>query len=401
MGYFSRLYTDQAYHYEPPQAASDLELTMQYESNGLFAKIIDMPSEEAVKHGFELVSPGYDFTKTMKQLDSLDWELHIATAIKWARIFGGSIIVLLLNDGRDLSEPINYRQLREVRELRVYDRSIVEPETSRAGTVYKVDSIYGTFKVHESRCLTFHNNRAPESTTDEGYLLWGVPEYDRIKDELTRCLTAHSYGPMLLERACQTVLKLRGLAGITSMADGTAMILQRLRLLEQARGLLNSIAIDADGEQFELKTISLQDVDEIIKTTYNLISGVTGIPQKLLFGVTTGEDFTLANQDQLAAMRDSSMELYYNMVARLQAIMLRANLKKLVRLIVMAETRRGCPDFKLNFKPLWSKSETEELAIKHQKALAAQQRAAAEMTFVRMGALDVSEVRQKLKGQLI
>ena len=43
-----------AYQFVPETFTSDIELTNQYTSNGLFAKIIDAPAEEAVKHDFDL-----------------------------------------------------------------------------------------------------------------------------------------------------------------------------------------------------------------------------------------------------------------------------------------------------------------------------------------------------------
>jgi hypothetical protein len=42
------------YRFEPEPAVSDEFLSMFYEENGLFARIIDTPAEEAVRRGFEL-----------------------------------------------------------------------------------------------------------------------------------------------------------------------------------------------------------------------------------------------------------------------------------------------------------------------------------------------------------
>ena len=100
--------SSEQYKFIPEDAVPDELLTMNYESNGLFAKIIDTPAEEAVKYGFELE----DVTDQKVQdffedaLDELDWEETAMTCIKWARLFGGSIAVMLINDGRGLDEPV-------------------------------------------------------------------------------------------------------------------------------------------------------------------------------------------------------------------------------------------------------------------------------------------------------
>ena len=43
-----------AYQYNQEIITDDMELIRLYEGNGLFTKIIDRPSEEAVKHGFDI-----------------------------------------------------------------------------------------------------------------------------------------------------------------------------------------------------------------------------------------------------------------------------------------------------------------------------------------------------------
>ena len=100
--------SSERYRFVPEDAVPDELLTMYYESNGLFAKIIDTPAEEAIKHGFFL--DGLSDQKMegfySEALDELDWYETSITAMKWARLFGGSIAVLLVNDGRGLDEPL-------------------------------------------------------------------------------------------------------------------------------------------------------------------------------------------------------------------------------------------------------------------------------------------------------
>lgn len=78
----------EAYRFVPEPTVPDESLTMFYEGNGLFAKIIDAPAEEALKHGFNLDDVSdqevEDFYR--EALDELDWEETAMTAIKWARL---------------------------------------------------------------------------------------------------------------------------------------------------------------------------------------------------------------------------------------------------------------------------------------------------------------------------
>lgn len=75
----------------------DYDLAEKYQYNGLFSKIIDRPAEEALKHGMEYNVSDADLREFLDDaLDRLDWEEKAVTAIRWARLFGGSIIVMLL-----------------------------------------------------------------------------------------------------------------------------------------------------------------------------------------------------------------------------------------------------------------------------------------------------------------
>ena len=96
------------YQYAIDGPVDDTELTSFYEQNGIFARIIDAPAEEAVKHGFELEGLEDDSIQDFVDecLDELDWEETAMQCLKWARLFGGSIAVLLINDGRGLEEPV-------------------------------------------------------------------------------------------------------------------------------------------------------------------------------------------------------------------------------------------------------------------------------------------------------
>ena len=88
-----------AYEYNSDGYTPDITLTLQYETNGLFSKIIDAPAEEAVKHSFMLglKSPDVE-TYIADMLDRLEWEEKASTAIKWARLYGGFALALRVTE---------------------------------------------------------------------------------------------------------------------------------------------------------------------------------------------------------------------------------------------------------------------------------------------------------------
>lgn len=401
----------EAYRYEREPIIPDMQLTSLYEGNGLFSKIIDTPAEEALKHGFNLNLNSDELDNFVEEcLDELEWEEKAATAIKWARLYGGSIIVMLIDDGRGLEEPVDWQNIKSIDELRVFERAVVQPDyaslymqdyggkgnvnrTSKFGEpeFYYVTSMYGSFMVHESRCLVFRNGVLPEQVSNTTYQMWGMPEYIRIKRALRETVTAHTDATKLLERSVQAIYSMKNLASLLATDDGEDQVVRRLEVIDMARGLLNSIAIDADGENYDFKSISFSGVKDVIDSTCNMLSALTNIPQTLLFGRSpAGENATGA----------SDLENYYNFVERIQKLMLKRNLRYLLDVVFRAGVASGEideePDYKLVFNPLWSLSDAEQATVEQTKASASLTKAQTAQIYVDMQALDPSEVRRKL-----
>lgn len=317
---------------------------------------------------------------------------------------------MLIDDGRGLEEPVDWEHIRSIDELRVYERSIVQPDyaslyqqdyggkgvgnrVSKFGQpeYYYVSSIYGSFKVHESRCLVFRNGVLPEQTSNATYLFWGMPEYVRIRRALRETVTAHTDSVKLLERSVQAIYSMKGLASLLTTDDGENQVLKRLQLVDTSRGLLNSIAIDSEGEQYDFKTFQFSGVKDVIDATCNMLSALTNIPQTILFGRSPAG---------MNATGDSDFESYYNFVEKIQRLMLKRNLRTLLDVVFRAGIASGDvaeePDYKLEFKPLWSLSDTEQAAVDQTKAQTALVKAQTAQAYVDMQALDPTEVRRRL-----
>lgn len=401
-----------AYQYNQEIISNDLELIRLYEGNGLFTKIIDRPSEEAVKHGFDINYGDESIAEYVDdRMDALELEEKFSTAEKWARLYGGSIIVMLVDDGRGLEEPLDWNNVRSIEELRVFERAIVQPDygsmyhfhfmdtlnsKKKFGEpeYYQVFSIYGYFCVHRSRCLIFRNGRLPEQTTNAIYRYWGIPEYVKIKRALRECITSHEDGVKLLERSVQAIYKMKNLANMLSTEDGENKVLQRLQVIDMARGILNSIAIDTDGEDYDFKTLQMSGIKDVIDATCNMLSAVTDIPQTILFGRSPAG---------MNSTGESDFENYYNMVENIQKQNMKANARTVIDLILKQGALEGAipevPKYKMKFAALWSMSDTEKANVEQTKAQTEYTKAQTAQIYMDSNALDPSEVRKSLASE--
>lgn len=403
-----------AYEYISERYDFSPELTMHYESNGLFAKIIDTPAEEAVRHSFDLGIKDEEIqNRILDKFENLDFETNIETALKWKRLYGGSVILMLADDGNtSLEEPLNVSKLRDIEELRCYESAIVFPEYTTAyrdvgykvlptqktkfgmPEYYVVNSLMGSFRVHESRLLIFRNGRTPERTISADYRFWGIPEYHRISKALRIAATANESGSKMLEKSVQPIYKMGNLAQLLATDDGEDMVLKRLQLIDLARGFLNTIAIDSDNEDYGFQSYTLTGAKDIFDTAYGMLSAVTNIPQTILFG---------RSPEGMNATGKSDFENYYNYINRIRKQDMKNNYLLFINLLLIADRNRGVikeiPTVNFEFKPLWSLNETEQATVDKIKADAEQVKAATAQTYVDMGAVDPTEVRKGLKQE--
>ena len=268
--------SSEAYRFAPETQVDDMTLAAHYEGNGLFTKIIDIPAEKAATREFDLGVSDEDVKSLVTDaLEDLDWVTTAAQAIKWSRLFGGAIAVMLVDDGGRLEDPLNWNAIKSVEEIALFERAVVEPDYSylygyaqpqgtkrfmpRFGKpqFFRVFSQYGYFTVHESRCLVFRNGVLPETTTQSEFRFWGMPEYTRLKRALRETVTNHANGSKMLERSVQGVYKMKELTSTLSMDGGDDVVLRRLKTIDMARGILNSIVIDSEGEDYGFQTFQM------------------------------------------------------------------------------------------------------------------------------------------------
>lgn len=393
-----------------PQFPDEL-LAQYYEGNGLFAKIIDTPAEEAVSHGFTLDGLADEKLESFytEALEDLDWETVATTAGKWARLFGGALAVMLIDDGRGLEEPLDWKNIRSIDGIRVYERAVVQPDYqsafsyepddpfrtrgSRLGMpeYYHVYSQYGNFVVHDSRCLVFCNGVLPEFSSNSVYQLWGTPEYVRIHRAIRDAEIAHGSASKLLDRSVQPIYKMQNLAAELATEEGENRVLKRLQTIDMARGMMNSITIDAEGEDYDFRSFSYTGVADVIDSSCNFLSAITSIPQTILFGRAPAG---------MNATGESDMENYYNFILKIQKRTLKKNLQYLLSIIFYAGVLDGeideVPTIKVKFNPLWSMSDLEQAQLEQAQAGAALTRAQVATAYIQAQVIDPSEVRKKL-----
>lgn len=402
--------SSEAYEFAPEIQVPDIDLAAHYEGNGLFAKIIDAPAEKAATRDFDLgISDKNAESLVTDALEDLEWAATASQAVKWSRLFGGAIAVMLIDDGGRLEDPVNWDAIRGIDELVLFERAVVEPDyysmynygkrygLDRSRTRYgkpeffRVNSQYGSFTVHENRCLVFRNGNLPEITTQAEYRYWGLPEYLRIKRVLRETVTNHSIGTKMMEKSVQGIYKMKDLTEKLAFEGGEDAVYKRMEVIDMVRGFLNSIIIDMDGEDYSFQTFQVSGYRDVIDASCNILSAVTNIPQTILFGSSP------AGMDSTGT---SDLENWYNYLGQISDLQIKPNLQRLLDILFRGWLNTGKltdePMYKLAFKPFWNLSESEQADLDLKKVQIQQARAQVAQMYVEMQVLDPQEIRKGL-----
>ena len=377
----------------------DAKLTLLYESDGLFSKIIDTPAEEAIKNGFDVTGTHnpevIDFL--LEALDELDWEETAMTGIRWARLFGGAIAIMLINDGGNLEDTVDWQRIVSVDGLIVYDRSVVQPSGYALDPeFFIVTNRSGCFKVHKSRCLVFRNHSIPEFSDNSIHRFWGIPEFYRIQTAMQHFKDTQKSTIDILHRFTQPVYKMKNLSEVLTMEGGEKFVWKRLETIDAARSFYRSIMIDA-AEDYDFLTVPLTGISEITETMQTLLSAVTCIPKRILFGKDVKRNaFGL----EMSHSYDKCIsEDWYNYVQGIQMRMLKPNLICLLKVLLQAAYNTGeideIPKISIKFRPLWSMSELEQAEAEYKRAVANLRRAEQTRVYYQMGAMSKKEILEK------
>ena len=112
---------------------SDQQCSHLYTYNGIAKAVIDIPADECMRSGFEVETDTMQEDSLNKEIQSVCEDLGVqykfSEALAWADLYGGSVIVVLADDGRRIDEPMNYDSLRRIEKLKVFDRTNIVGST--------------------------------------------------------------------------------------------------------------------------------------------------------------------------------------------------------------------------------------------------------------------------------
>lgn len=379
---------------------SDDELEAIYADDGLGARVVDLLPEDMLKKGWTLEFKDEDLNAVYgKILDSMRIHERLAEAFKWARLYGGAIVIIGAFDGQELDKPLKPNLIKSIESLKVIPRPNIDffnlefqnnPARPRFGEVkyYNVNFRIGndnkTVKVHHSRVIELHGIQLPNtgmSNVSSEYRFWGVPVLQRVSERLSDLMSSVGGLSNLMQEVSVGKYKFNDLADILSAPDGDQLIKNRVEAMDLSKSVFHSIFLDS-LDDFSRETLSFGGVSDVLYLIMTLISASTGYPMTRLFGISPGG---------LNSSGDSDTYSYYDMVESKQNLELKPIVKRLVGII--AEWKNlEVPEIKMN--PIEQMTEKEQAELDERKAMTEKTKMETYQGYIDMGIMEPYHVEE-------
>ena len=357
----------------------DAEKEIIYADDGLGARIVDLLPEDMMKQGWHYVfdneKEGFDnyskiYSRIFKEIRA---NYKIAQALKWARLYGGALILLGVYDGESLDQPLNLNKIKNFENLKIIPRNNVMygtmefqmnsklphygqveyyPVTFYTGKQYQMQ------RVHYSRVIELKGVEIPSSEASlipMEFRYWGLSVFQRIQDRLKELGSSFSSLANLLNELTIGKYKYKDLAQIMSSDEGGELVQKRLQAMDLMKSVFHSVLLDTD-ESFERDTLSFGGVSDVMYQFMMMTSAATGYPMTKLFGISPGG---------LNSTGEADMYQYYDMVKAKQETELLPIIERLVKII--SEWQK-IPEPEIVFNPLEQMTEKEQAELEEKKA---------------------------------
>lgn len=369
------------------------ELEAMYSNDWLAGKIIDVPVDDMTREWRSLKSNELD-PEQIDQVVEVEDKLKISEAFneceKWARLYGGAVIVMGIDGAGEPDEPLEVEQVKEgaLQFIHVVDRynvSVVEMNTSdpTKGNFFQPEMYrVGQQNIHYSRVLRFEGLPMPRNIkVQDSY--WGLPVLQRVYDAVLNAANAAQSTASLIEEANVDVIEMEDLFHKITQPGEEAAVKSRFSQFNLMKSNFGLAIIDKGKETYSKREATFTALPELITKFLNIAAAAADIPATRLLGESA---------PGLNATGAENTKHYYDMVKSRQRTEFNAQLDKLDQVMVRSALGVYPGDWSFEWNPLWQMSATEQAAVELSNA----QR---DQIYDGLGAIPTSVITAELKEQ--
>ncbi len=348
---------------------SQIELEFAYRGDWMARKIIDIPANDATREWRAWQAEGDD----IELLEEAERELGVAHkvrhALKMARLYGGSIIVLGIRNGIP-TEPLDIEKIKQgdLQYIHVASKYEVTPAeidlnvlspTYGEPLYYEVQSPDGTLpvRIHPSRVLRFVGKPMP-SLRMLGDNQWGDSILQAAYDAVVGASQSLSAIAALIQEAKVDVVKVPNLMLNIGGADYRSRLIERFTLANTGKSIVNTLILDKE-EEWDRMEQTFGGLPDLMTLFLLVVSGAADIPVTRMLGQSPAG---------LNATGESDLRNYYDHVGSEQKNVIEPILSRLDEVLIRHALGNRPDEIYYEWNPLWQMGEAEKAAVAKTKA---------------------------------
>lgn len=348
-----------------------------YRQDWLSRKIVETIPDDCTRKWIDINIPNEKLIINLQnKIEELDLVVSIKEAMINARLYGGSILIIGIDDGMPPYKPIDYKKINDVLYFNVIDKNYVDvksyykdpfkmnygkPELYRLQTLIRPDNYNeNDYTVHESRIVRFDGNYLPEFTKRINKS-WNDSVLNSINNSLKHYGTSIQSGAILFQDFINKVLKIPNLADLLQSDEGKQALELRLQYAIANFSSLGIVLVGEDEEYNKIQT-PIAGLADLIDKYIEIISAASNIPRSRLFGQSLG---TLAGATE-------STRAYYDSCVSYQTYHMNKHIRKIFKILLNSKssmTRGREPrEWGFKFNSLWDETNKEKTTARKMQA---------------------------------
>lgn len=350
-----------------------------YRGSWLGSIAVDIVADDMTRAGIEIDSEmAPDDADTLRKTET---ELNLwgclNETIKWARLYGGAIMVMLI-EGQDMETPLRIETVGkgQLKGFMVLDRWMVDAQmTELVGELgphvgkpkfYMINSDAPALRrqrVHYSRVVRIEGMDLPYWQRVQEQL-WGLSVFERIYDRMVALDSATQGAAQLVYKSFLRTFKMKGLADLLAAGgagpdSGIAVVARRMDALRRNQSNEGISVVDSEDDIEVQSASGYTGITDVILQFIQQISGTLQIPLVRMLGQSPAG---------LNSSGESDLRTYYDGINQQQERVLRNPLSIVYKVMAMSLGLKLERKWNFRFRPLWQLDESQKSEISQRDA---------------------------------
>ena len=312
-----------------------------YRGSWLGGVAVDVIADDMTRAGIEFGSTlepeaGQDLQAALEETGV--WE-GINDTIKWGRLYGGAIGVLLI-DGQKMDQPLRLNAIgkNQFKGIMVLDRWMVDPGLNDLVTdmgpslglpkFYRITADAPAIPralIHHSRCIRFEGDRLPywQRVMEN---LWGLSVFERLYDRLIAFDSATTGAAQSVYKSYLRTYKIMGMREMIAAGGEAEQILVRfVDMMRRFQGIEGITLIDGNDDFTANTPSNMTGIAEALVQFGQQLAGALQVPLVRLFGQSpaglnaSGESDLRTYEDGIAHRQKRQLKRPLGIVLTVQA----------------------------------------------------------------------------------